>query len=122
MQWYSSPNLQNQTKDSNDKFSTKPNIFSKPKIQNTCNSFFFLPLQCLFQNKIKSKKKTKLQTAISEQSLAPYLRCNVQVKKDRSWLQLIIHVCKQQFSSQTHALKDKNSLSASQHMGVIHVF
>lgn len=42
---------------------------------------FFLPLQCLFQNKIKSKKKTKLQTAISEQSLAPYLRCNVQVKK-----------------------------------------
>lgn len=41
MQWYSSPNLQNQTKDSNDKFSTKPNIFSKPKIQNTCNSFFF---------------------------------------------------------------------------------
>lgn len=27
MQWYSSPNLQNQTKDSNDKFSTKPNIF-----------------------------------------------------------------------------------------------
>lgn len=92
---------------------------------------FFLPLQCLFQNKIQSKKKTKLQTAISEQSLAPYLRCNVQVKKDRSWLQLIIpgtytsliiHVCKQQFSSQTHALKDKNSLSASQHMGVIHVF
>lgn len=83
---------------------------------------FFLPLQCLFQNKIKSKKKTKLQTAISEQSLAPYLRCNVQVKKDRSWLQLIIHVCKQQFSSQTHALRDKNSLSASQHMGVIHVF
>lgn len=64
-------------------------------------------------NKIKSKKKTKLQTAISEQSLAPDLRCNVQVKKDRSWLQLIIHVCKQQFSSQT---------SASQHMGVIHVF
>lgn len=46
------------------------------------------------------------------------------LKKDRSWLQLIIHVhvCKQQFSSQTHALKDKNSLSASQHMGVIHVF
>lgn len=42
---------------------------------------FFLPLQCLFQNKIKSKKKTKLQTAISEQSLAPYLRCNVQVIK-----------------------------------------
>lgn len=81
--------------------------------------FFY---HCSVYFKIKSKKKTKLQTAISEQSLAPYLRCNVQVKKDRSWLQLIIHVCKQQFSSQTHALKDKNSLSASQHMGVIHVF
>lgn len=45
MQWYSSPNLQNQTKDSNDKFSTKPKYIlcklTKPKIQNTCNSFFF---------------------------------------------------------------------------------
>lgn len=40
--------------------------------------FFY---HCSVYFKIKSKKKTKLQTAISEQSLAPYLRCNVQVKK-----------------------------------------
>lgn len=42
---------------------------------------FFFTTAVFISNKIKSKKKTKLQTAISEQSLAPYLRCNVQVKK-----------------------------------------